>query len=215
MTKKLFTILILLIVASAAAGLAYTQVSKHETAQLVNTNQGDEVDTSDWELYRTSDSGLTIINSINPSVEFKYPKNWTITEGGGEILLRPYSINKGTTEDASIGFALGIPTTDQIYAGEKTIDVWCKEDLLHPSVYRFDPELKRLDILERGYQKIGGQLNPYLIYHHPSQHIDPNGKLKVVCLFMEDKVGIIGYYFFGEENQKIYETIISTVKFAD
>lgn len=77
--------MILLIVAFAAAGLAYVTLSEFTPssvegkggqpapAQPTNINQSDEIDTSDWKTYRNEIIGI----------EFDYPSDWSeITSEG-------------------------------------------------------------------------------------------------------------------------------------
>ena len=100
MNKKNTIILILLIVAFAAAGLAYTQFSKPEPApvQLTNTNQGDEVDTSGWKTYRNEEYGF----------ELKYPgsNEFTVNMIKGQFLDPNYF--SLFTLKSSVGYEIDI-----------------------------------------------------------------------------------------------------------
>ncbi|OGY45772.1 MAG: hypothetical protein A3A24_02005 [Candidatus Buchananbacteria bacterium RIFCSPLOWO2_01_FULL_46_12] len=106
--KKITTILVLLIIAFAAAALAYVQFAKPEPAnQPGNTNQAAEIDTSNWKTYRNEQYGF----------EFKYPdtlsvKDWAYKTPNWELLLYIGQNQKIGDGVASVGIEKDIKTFD-------------------------------------------------------------------------------------------------------
>ena len=215
--KSLFLSLLLF----ASLALIVSACVKKPVTPAANRNQNTNaatttsvIDTSDWKTYKTKESGLVVINSIKHPVEFKYPKDWYITEGGGNILLTSYSVNESFREpdydgEAMISFDVGNTITNQAFISGKPIDVWCKEDLLSAQAHYSDPEKKNVDILARGHQEIDGQLSPFLVYQWRNFAI----KTRTLCFFAEDEVGVVSYNFIGEGKQEIYDMIISSILF--
>ena len=184
--------------------------------QNINTSTTTtKIDTSDWKIYRTKDSGLIVINSIKNPIEFKYPKDWYVTEQGGGILLTSYPTNKFFRDpdyegEMMISFDVGNPLSGQEFVAGKSINTWCKDDLLSASVHNFDPEAKTVKVIERGYQRINNQLNPFLVYQYGSFDL----KTRITCFSDRDEIAIVGYYYIGEGVQEIYDAIMSSIRLS-
>ena len=156
MKKNYITTLVLLIVAFAAAGLAYTQFSKPEPApvQPINTNQGDEIDTSNWKTYRNEEYGCY----------FKYPSEWEVSSPTAEYKNSVYILLERNPDDQTQESALF--SIEAIRDGDSEyilpIDVKIDNDIEKMQSIKKSKEKVTIGAV-RGYEVIGTLCTQYCI----------------------------------------------------
>ena len=118
MNKKIIIGVAILILAIAAGGFWYVKIQKEEIITkpkekvVVEEENSDEIDASNWKTYRNEEYGF----------EVKYPSNWVFVEESEKIKFseegKEYFIEEGKAYPISLSFNF------DKYEEKKTIEEW-------------------------------------------------------------------------------------------
>ena len=195
---KKTTIIILIILALLAIGLAYCLLAISQQGELnwdgfvnykpkpiVYEELKTEMDTGDWLVYNNKDYGLS----------FKYPKDWEVWQGLGDISLMPKKCPYNV-QDNSVAIIINPPA-------DVDSEIVSVDELL--SYYR---TLKHEDV----FKKIGEYKFNKVIWHDDgstSANMVVEYKKLISQIFVNESCYSFKY------TDKIFDAILTTLKFYD